>query len=604
MTRIGESKWLWAFAGALLLSAPAWSAKSKEDESREAEARMKKDLFFLASEKCEGRGPTTKGLALAADHVAAAFEKAGVKPGAKDGYFQPFTIPAARGKVTLVGPGDTTLALVQGKDFNPLARNQKGDADAAVVFAGFGVACKKPAYDDYADIDVEGKVVVILRDTPMAGSPKRTPEMKAAAAIGTKLALARKNGAAGVLMVNDIEGAAGDDTPLDFSYAPMRGSESFVPSMLVRRDIVQKMLPKGKTLAGLEKAIGESMKPDSFAIDGWKVRMESEVVKTAIPLKNVVGVVEGAGPLAGETVVVGAHYDHLGYGGPSSLAGTKKRLIHFGADDNASGTTAMLELARRFAAMPNRQGRRLVFIAFSGEELGLLGSKYYCDNPLFPLASTAAMFNLDMVGRLSKDPKTKLDKLLTEGHGTAKPFEAMIGAAAKQFGFVLSSKASGFGPSDHASFTAKGIPVLFLWTGDHPDYHRPTDTPDKIDLAGMARVVDAAQTLISTLTTMERPAFIKVKGGGGTRPSKGPRLGIRPGYGEEDKGVKIEGVTEGGIAQRGGLEKGDNIVSIAGKPVKNIESYMEAMASTKPGTTIDVIVERGAKKVTLKVKLE
>ena len=146
--------------------------------------------------------------------------------------------------------------------------------------------------------------------------------------------------------------------------------------------------------------------------------------------------------------------------------------------------------------------------------------------------------------------------------------------------------------------------MLFLWTGNHADYHRPTDTPDKIDLAGMRRVVDAAQTLVTKLTTMARPAFIKVKGGGGTRPSKGPRLGIRPGYGEEEKGVKIEGVVEGGIAERGGIKKGDNIVSIAGKPVKNIETYMEAMAATKAGATIEVIVERGAKKVTLKVKLE
>jgi hypothetical protein len=604
MTRIGGSKWRWAFLAALLLSAPAWSAKSKEEESRDSEARMKKDIFFLASPQCEGRGPTTKGLALAADHVAAGFEKAGLKPGTKDGYFQPFTIPAAKGKLALVGPGDKAMTLTQGKDFNPLGRNQKGKAEAGVVFAGFGVTCKTPEYDDYAGIDVKDKVVVILRDTPGAASAKRTPAMKTAGSLNAKLVLAKKKGAVGVLMVNDSEAAAGDDTPLDFSYAPMRGSEAFMPSMLVRRDLVEKMLPAGKTFADLEKAITKDMKPDSFAIEGWKVRLESELVKTAIPLKNVIGVLEGAGPLAKETVIVGSHYDHLGYGGPSSLAATKKRLIHFGADDNASGTTSVMELARRYAAMPNRQGRRLVFMAFSGEELGLLGSKYYCENPIFPLADTVAMFNIDMVGRLSPDAKTKLDKVLTEGHGTAKPFEAMIGTAAKEFGFVLSSKASGRGPSDHSSFNDKGIPVLFVWTGTHPDYHRPTDTPDKINIAGMRRIADASQTLITKLTTMERPAYIKLKDSRGNRPSKGPRLGIRPAYDEDVKGVKIETVVEGGIAERDGIKKGDMIVSIAGKEVKSLEGYMEAMAATKPGTTIEVIVERAAKKVTLKVKLE
>ena len=604
MTRIGESKWRWVFVAALLVSGPAWSAKTKEEESRDSEARLKKDVFFLASPKCEGRGPTTKGIDLAADHIAAQFAKAGLKPGVKDGYFQPFSIAGAKGKVTFVGPSDQTLTLVQGKDFNPLGRNQKGKAEAGVIFAGFGVTCKTPAYDDYAGLDVKDKVVVILRDTPLSGSPKRTPEMRAAGSLAAKVALARKKGAVGVLVVNDIEAAGDDDTPIDFSYTPMGSGESTVPAMLVRRDLVEKMFPKGKKLADIEKAINKDLTPETFDIADWKVRLESEVVKTAVALKNVVGVVEGAGPLAKETVVVGAHYDHLGYGGNSSLAGTKRRLIHFGADDNASGTTAMMELARRYAAMPDRQGRRLVFIAFSGEELNLLGSAYYCQHPIFPLADTVAMFNLDMVGRPVKDPKTKLDKMLTEGHGTAKPFEAMIGEAAKQFGFVLSSKASGFGPSDHASFCGKDIPVLFLWTGNHADYHRPTDTPDKIDVPGMRRIVEMSQTLVMTLTKMDRPAFIKVKGGSGTRPSKGPRLGIRPGYEEGVEGLKVEGVAEGGVAERGGIKTGDNIVMIAGKPVKNIETYMAAMASTKVGAMIEVVVERGGKKVTLKMKLE
>src|SRR5581483_9038272 len=213
------------------------------------------------------------------------------------------------------------------------------------------------------------------------------------------------------------------------------------------------------------------------------------VERRRIPVKNVVGVLDGAGPLANETVVIGAHYDHLGYGGrgTGSLS-TGPKAIHHGADDNGSGTTVLMELARRFGAEKGRQGRRLVFVAFSGEEMGLLGSRFYVDNPPIPLATTVAMVNMDMVGRLADDPATGRGKLEVGGTGTAKEFDGLIDALNAKYGFAVKKNKSGVGPSDHTSFYQKGVPVFFLFTGLHRQYHKPTDTVDLINFPGMKRI--------------------------------------------------------------------------------------------------------------------
>jgi hypothetical protein len=213
------------------------------------------------------------------------------------------------------------------------------------------------------------------------------------------------------------------------------------------------------------------------------------------------------------------------------------------------------------------------------------------------------MFNLDMVGRLRVDQKSGKAKLFTEGHGTAKSFKELIENLAKKRDFTLSSKPGGMGPSDHASFYAKKVPVLFFWTNEHPEYHNPRDTADRIDYAGMRRVVDASEEVVVSLTKIEKPEYVEVKDSG-TRPSSGPRLGIRPGYSDDVAGVVVEGVIPGTPADKGGLKKDDVIVGLAGKPVKDLKTYMTVMAVQKPKTTIDVEVTRDGKKVTLKVPLE
>jgi Zn-dependent M28 family amino/carboxypeptidase len=358
-------------------------------------------------------------------------------------------------------------------------------------------------------------------------------------------------------------------------------------------------------LLDVEKAIDRDLKPRGAALTGWKADVQTAVKREVVTVKNVIGVVEGAGPLANEIVVVGAHYDHLGYGGRGSRAAKPgNKEIHHGADDNASGTTTMMELGRRFAKMKDRQGRKLVFMAFSAEESGLLGSRHYCNKePLFPLEKTVAMINLDMVGRMEADPKTKVEKLRVEGVGTAKGFEQLIDKLNP--GFQLVKNKGGTGPSDHDSFYRKKIPVIFYWTGTHSDYHKPSDTSDKINIVGMRKIADLSEKTIAHLAAEpKRPEYVLVASTASGPAPKGPRLGIVPGYEENKEGLMVDGVQDGGPAATAGIKKGDLIVEIAGKQVKNINTYMVLMAEQRVGQAFEVAVMRDGQKVKLKVELK
>jgi hypothetical protein len=443
----------------------------------------------------------------------------------------------------------------------------------------------------------------VFRGAPASADKDRAHELQKGASFTSKIANAEKHQAAAILFINDADTARDGDDLLDFNYTAFGRSAAKIPACHVRRSVLEMMLPGGAdTLAALEKDINRELKTQNRELTGWTADVAVKLHRGPIDVKNVAGVLEGAGPLANETVVIGAHYDHLGYGGAGgSLSKLKKMAIHHGADDNASGTTTILELARRFAAVPERQGRRLLFLAFSGEELGLFGSVYYCKNPLYPLKETAAMFNLDMVGRLRLDNDSGKPKLLTEGSGTAKPFRELLDKLAEKYDFKMINKPSGFGPSDHASFCGKDVPVLFVWTNYHEDYHRPSDTADKINIEGMRRVADLSEDAITTLTQMEKPAFIKIKSAS-NRPSDGPRLGIQV---EDSDGVVAIKETEADKpAAKAGLLKDDRIVSLAGKPVRNFTDLVTILKSQKFGDTIEIGIVRKDKPMTVKVKLE
>ena len=392
-----------------------------------------------------------------------------------------------------------------------------------------------------------------------------------------------------------------DDALMKFGYAGS-GTSTLPPAFHFTAKTCNQMLAAIKTdVTRLESAIDSDLKPKSTVVSGWKAKGTVTVEKSRVDTFNVIGSIEGEGPLADETIVIGAHYDHVGRGGPNSLAPGSTE-IHNGADDNASGTTTLLELARRFGnrAKTKKPARRLVFIAFTGEEMGLLGSARYCKQPVFPLDKTIAMLNMDMVGRL------KENKLIVYGTGTSSRWESELTKNNADLGFKLIFKPEGFGPSDHSSFYAKKIPVLHFFTGEHADYHKPTDDWEKINVEGMARVADLMEKIVlDTLEQSERPDYKEVKGvGGPIRSGNRPYVGTIPEFGNELPGYAISGVSPGSPSDKGGLKGGDRIIRLGTISVTNLDDYDAALRKFAPGDEVDFVVVRDQNEVTLKVKLE
>ena len=620
-----------AVALALLLAGSAFAQPAPQDAA--SLGRMKKDLFFLAGPECEGRGVETKGIDLAADHIARQLKDAGLKPAGKDGgYFQPFKMhafPERKGKSTLAfaGPDGAAFAPAEDEDFRPTGHaTGKGKTAAGVVFVGHGITAPNLKYDDYEGVDVAGKWVVVIRRMPRPGNIRDgrfdtatlPGDLTPYAAVRLKVETAAEHKAAGVLLVSDPETAADTDPLLTFNAHMYDDIAARLPVLHLTRVAASKLLKLGlgKTLQDLEAELDKDLKPRSAELKGWTATAEVNVERRDLTPKNVVGYLEGAGPLADETVVVGAHYDHVGYGsGRLSMGGDAAQgKIHFGADDNASGTAAVLELARRFGAMKDRRGRRLVFILFSGEERGLIGSKYYCEHPLFPLAKTAAMVNLDMVGRMRTGQGdwlgvTTRPQIQFWGTGSGDTFDRTVDAVERRYELRVKKVADGTGPSDHDSFYRKRVPVLFLFTDFHPDYHRPSDTPDRINLPGMVTVVNATEDVVLELSTaVAAPRYVEVvdndpHAGGGPKIKQGVFLKLLPDYNYMGgDGMRVEGVTAGGPAEKAGLKPGDVVTSINGVPVRSVPGYMSALGSKKPGDTITVTILRDGKKMELQVK--
>lgn len=596
--------------------------------------RMWRDVWYLAHEDCEGRGIETKGIEKAADHIAAEFKKAGLKPAGKDGsYFQPFTVTTG-GKLgtpvtfKLTGPKGEPRELELQKEFAALGFSAAGKANGPLVFAGYGITAPELKYDDYADLDVTGKIVVVLRHTPRAdaeGDKRFDPAARSGvqslhAPVSAKITNAAARGAAALVLVNDATTAAAKDFLPDFR-SDIKGMDGApFPVVAVKRDTLDAALKAvtGKSLDATEEAIDKDLKPASCALTGYKADVVVTADRTDLKVKNVVGYLEGSGPLADETVVIGAHYDHLGLGEEGRMGGKDViGKIHHGADDNASGTAGMIELARRFAADKDRDRRRIVFVAFSGEERGLYGSVWYCRHPVFPINKTVAMINLDMIGRTTPVDADwlgvfgKRDRLMIYGTGTADSFPKLVDATTARHDFRVFTQESGYGPSDHASFYRYRVPVLFFYTGTHAEYHRPTDVADKINVEGMGKVVGLVREFAEHLATVPtRPEYRQTTGlwrdpseprkGGGY----GARLGTQPSYNYGGEGVLLDDVTPGGPADAAGLRGGDVIIEMNGKAIKDVYAYHGLFKDLRPGKVVEMVVIRGRKRVTFQVTPE
>ena len=584
-------------------------------ESSKIQERLLTDIKFLASDELQGRSAETPGLRVAADFIANRWQELGLKTDLFDGKpFQEFSLPGGAlfvdpksNRLAVTTPTGEKLELALTQQFQPQSLGRNGAFGGSIVFAGYGITSDRNdlQYDDFAGLDVKGKVVIVVRKEPQMNDPKSPFDGAAAspfALFTAKQTNAAKHGVAAMIMVNDqYTDKSTPDTVLPVSGAGTAVSNEQVPTLFVRRSDVEGWIAKaGKSLVEIESQIDVDLKPRSFELTGWTADGSVELKK--LPSMNVLGVLPGQGDLANEYVVLGAHFDHVGMGGFGSLApGTV--AVHNGADDNASGTVCLLEAARQLSLLAKKSGpdtprRTLVFIAFSGEERGLLGSAYYVKHPRFALENTVAMLNMDMVGRLTNND------LMIYGTGTATEFNAMISKANDSLAFLIQRLPEGMGDSDHQSFFEKSIPVLHFFTGLHADYHRPSDDFDKINLSGIERITDMVSELANQLTTdTAKPTFVKVKGRGIPLSNTPKRIRLGARLKLNNLGVVVDRVLSGGIAIKAGLQPEDKILKINDEDTSSRAELDRILQKLKKGDTAKILVERGAEKIELKIVL-
>jgi hypothetical protein len=609
----------WRAAG-LALGLLVWPVVARADDTA-VQDRLRAAVAWLAAPEREGRGPGTTGIEAAADWVAGQFAELGLgPPGFGSERFQPFTMtlearlgPESDNTAEITGPvgpdgAPRRIPLKLGTDFTPLAAGGSGPFDLPLAFAGYGITAPAEGYDDYGPLAARGAAVIVLRQEPQKDDPHSVFDGNQAsqhAALTRKVANASEHEAGGLVLVND---ASGDESLMAFTRAGSGSAQRTLPVLHLRRRVVEEVVQAalGRDLAEIQRGIDEALTPASAALDGWRIRGRAAIEREQTQGRNVLAFLPGRGAPAAagapaidprETVVLGAHYDHLGYGGAESAA-PGERAVHHGADDNASGTALLVEVARRLAAGPPLP-RGVLFAAFSGEERGLLGSGHYTSDPAVPLADTVAMVNLDMVGRLDGD------KVVVHGTGTGTGLEALVDRLTAARGLTAAKEAGGFGPSDHASFYARKIPVLHLFTGSHGDYHRPTDTADKINVAGMARLAGLVTDLVRELASApERPAYVEVASKMFARGGDRPYFGSIPDFGKPGGGYAISGVSKDSPAARAGLRGGDMIVRLGASAVTNLEDFDSALRKHKGGETVPVVVRRDGADVLLDVVLD
>ena len=561
---------------------------------------LRGEIKYLSSDPLLGRLTGTPGDSLAALFIRNKLASYGLKPLAGDG-FQRFKVP----QKTLAGNGN--LLSVDGKvftlakDFMPLGFSANSVLKSDAVFAGYGFNINEDTlkWNDYKDIDTKGKWVIILRSDP---EPDNTRSVFAKfSSDRDKALLAKDMGAAGVLFVS---GPLSDQSDAFEALGALEYSVD-IPVMRIKRELADVIMAKSdKNVAGLEKMLNESRKPVSFNINAT-VNAKTDIVRKYASTRNVTMILPGDDPkLKNEYIILGAHFDHLGMGGPGSGSRALDTIgIHHGADDNASGVAMMLELAKKFSNTKDSHKRSIICLAFTGEEEGLLGSKHFTDEPGIDLSKVNVMINLDMVGRLNET-----NSLQISGVGTAEGLKNLIYSKSDTSIIKLTLSEEGYGPSDHSSFYGKNIPVLFYFTGAHLDYHTPADTYDKINYKGMVKVSDLVFPVAKELASSNSRLKFKEAGPKAetTRAAyrKGVTLGIMPDFaGVVKNGLRADFITPGKPAALGGMKKGDIIIAIDGKPVNNIQDYMFRMGQLKHGQTISIEVLRSDKKVVLVIQL-
>lgn len=588
------------FSAAFLLAAALALAADFDPQ------RYLEHVKILASPEMEGRGVGTVGLEKAARYIADQFRQMGLAPVPGAQYLKPFPVTTnarlGSGNEFVYNLNGQQRRLKLNEEFVPLNFSAAGSASGRVVFAGYGITAPEYHYDDYAGLDVRGKLVLVLRHEPQEAdekSPFAGKLLTSHAQLWSKAVNAKQRGAAGVIVVHDRANHPGEAEELEKFGRTAGPAAAGILCVQIRSEIVQTWLEAaGRKLEELQQEIDRDLKPRSFELpENLEVKLSVDVQRESRTIHNVAAYLPGH---TAEYVIIGAHYDHLGMGEQFSLAPQEAGKPHPGADDNASGVAGMLELARWLSGLP-KQKRGVLFISFAGEELGLLGSRHWVDDPPLPLDHAIAMINLDMIGRLRDG------KVYVGGAATGSNFRGVLERLLPQHKITADFSGSfDAGSSDHTSFLSKRIPVLFFFSGLHADYHKPSDTWDKINAQGATELLRAiGDVVLHLLNDPERPQFVAPPVP--TAPAGGRGAGVWfgsvPDFAENPKGLRFADVREGSPAHKAGLRAGDILFEFDGKPVQNLYDFTYALRSKKPGEEVLVKVYRGEEVLEVRVVL-
>jgi len=569
-----------ALHGQSLPPIPATSAAIDADD-------LRKHVRWLASDELEGRAVGTAAIDSAAAYIAREFQRYGLQPaGANGQWYQSFSIVtgATRGESTLAYSTPEREQHIDSLRFMPYAFSSSHSFEGPVVYAGYGFRDG----GDYGDVNARDAVVLVLDGAPAAVDPHAGSAMLATAR--GKSISAREAGAAALLIVH-----ANETLPRDFSYDGIPVNAG-LPVARIDKLMAASILHA----AGIDTTVLFSDSSVGTYRGDHHVRLRGsfDVRHVVSSVHNVAAILPGQDADNEGVIVVGAHYDHLGWGQGSSLYRGSEAKIHNGADDNASGTAGILELAEYFSEYP--LDRSLLFIAFTAEEMGLLGSAHWVSNPTVPIETVEAMMNLDMVGRLD-DGTLRLN---VQGVGTSPLWTDIVTEANAEYGFDLALIEDGRGASDHASFYSKNIPVLFFFTGLHTDYHRPTDTWEKLNYTGQAEVIRFVADILKVVDANTDIPFSRVVRDEEQEVARfNVYVGVIPDYASSDEGFRISGTSPGSPAEKAGMLDGDIIIRFADTEVRNIFDYMTALSRHEAGDVVQVFVRRGVDEEELTVEL-
>jgi hypothetical protein len=569
---------------------------------------------YLASPEMRGRATGSPELEKAASFIRDQFHSMNLKPLDGASYYQDFEVTTS----ARLGPrnqlkysnGREKQTLKSQQDFVPLNLSSEGKVSGEVVFAGYGITAPEYNYDDYAGLDAKDKIVLVLRHEPQEFDDKSIFEGKsytAHAQTVNKAVNAKMHGAKAVLLVNDMAAHPNDADQLEKFGTTAGPGNASIEFAQVKADLAAKWLAlAGKKLETIEASIDKDLHPQSFALPATlHLEMDIDIRREVKTVHNVGAYLPGE---TSEYVIVGAHYDHLGLGEQYSMAPSMAGTVHPGADDNASGTAGVIELAHWFSHEP-KHARGILFVTFAGEELGLLGSNYYANHPVLPLEQAVAMINMDMIGRIRDH------KVYVGGVGTGTTFAGLLKEVGPHHDFETDvTERSGYGSSDHTSFTAKQVPILFFFSGLHADYHKPSDTWDKIDAPAAVRLLDLVADVMDHLRDAPgRPQFVRVAetqppadpaaSHTGKASGYGPDFGSIPDFTELPNGVRFADIRPGSPAAKAGLRAGDILTEFDGKRIQNLYDFTYALRAKQPGQEVLVKVLRGDQTIEAKVLL-